>query len=270
MTNGQWSPALGSPASTAASTDARPHIHIPVSGPGSIMDGSGWQGGDAGAALGAILFNLIMGDKPTPKELATAASGFHGIGSSSGGGKDGGNGNPPQSGGGGNNGGPSQPGDYLAGKGPKQVTPGTRTLEGVYVNDKGRVEPWKAYYDEYGRQIGRTDYNAGNKAQGIPDTHYHKYAPDTKIPSPFDYNRKPSIDPTQPNQYNNMRPVLDHVPGEFPVTGLTPVKPGQLPGTPILKPGQIPGATPLQLQPQAVAEGRVVVAAAKVLVEVSL
>lgn len=39
----------------------------------------------------------------------------------------------------------------------------------------GRVQPWKAYYDEYGRLIARTDYNAGNKTQGIPDIHYHLY-----------------------------------------------------------------------------------------------
>lgn len=33
----------------------------------------------------------------------------------------------------------------------------------------------KQYYDNYGRLIARTDYNAGNVAQGIPDTHYHLY-----------------------------------------------------------------------------------------------
>lgn len=48
-------------------------------------------------------------------------------------------------------------------------------MSGQYVDDLGRVQPWKAYYDEYGRLVGRTDYNAGNKAQGIPDTHYHTY-----------------------------------------------------------------------------------------------
>lgn len=66
-------------------------------------------------------------------------------------------------------------GEYLAGKAPKQVSPGTRYLEGQYVDDLGRVQPWKAYYDEYGRLIARTDYNAGNKTQGIPDIHYHLY-----------------------------------------------------------------------------------------------
>ena len=56
-----------------------------------------------------------------------------------------------------------------------QVTPGIRELEGNYVNYLGRVEPWHAYYDEYGRLIGRTGYNAGNADAGIPDTHYHAF-----------------------------------------------------------------------------------------------
>jgi RHS repeat-associated protein len=66
-------------------------------------------------------------------------------------------------------------GEYLAKKAPKQVTPGIRQLEGQYVNDRGIVQPWVAHYDEYGRLAGRTDYNAGNRAAGIPDTHYHTY-----------------------------------------------------------------------------------------------
>ncbi len=66
-------------------------------------------------------------------------------------------------------------GDYLAKKAPKQVEPGTRVLDGQYVNDRGRTEPWRAHYDEYGRMVGRTDYNAGNAAQGIPDIHHHEY-----------------------------------------------------------------------------------------------
>lgn len=55
------------------------------------------------------------------------------------------------------------------------MIPGIRYLDGQYVNDLGRVEPWKAYYDEYGRLFTRTDYNAGNVASGIPNTHYHLY-----------------------------------------------------------------------------------------------
>jgi hypothetical protein len=66
--------------------------------------------------------------------------------------------------------------DYVfSSKAPYQVTPGTRTLQGRYINDRGRVEPWEAHYDQYGRLTGRTDFNAGNKAQGIPPTHHHRF-----------------------------------------------------------------------------------------------
>ncbi len=87
-------------------------------------------------------------------------------------------------------------GRYLAKKAPKQVTPGTRRLEGQHVNDQGRVEPWVAHYDEYGRQIGRTDYNAGNRTAGIPPTHYHRY----------EYG---------PGRQGGQE-VESHIPGEFP------------------------------------------------------
>ena len=53
--------------------------------------------------------------------------------------------------------------------------PGTEVLEGQYVNDLGHVQPWRAHYDQYGRLIGRTDFNAGNKAANIPSIHYHTY-----------------------------------------------------------------------------------------------
>jgi YD repeat-containing protein len=66
-------------------------------------------------------------------------------------------------------------GSYLAKKAPFQVTPGTKVLQGQYVDDLGRVQPWKAYYDDFGRLIGRTDYNAGNLSQGIPNIHHHTY-----------------------------------------------------------------------------------------------
>jgi RHS repeat-associated protein len=74
------------------------------------------------------------------------------------------------------------PGQYLidkAFKAPKQITPGTPVLRGEYINDRGpggvRVEPWEAYYDQYGRLIGRTDYNAGLPGRNIPDVHHHVY-----------------------------------------------------------------------------------------------
>jgi YD repeat-containing protein len=74
--------------------------------------------------------------------------------------------------------------------------PGVRELEGHHVNDQGRVEPWRAHYDEFGRQIGRTDYNAGNRAAGIPDTHYTRYQ--------YDGANRDGME------------VGNHTPGEFP------------------------------------------------------
>ena len=87
------------------------------------------------------------------------------------------------------------PAGGLAGKAPKQVTPGTRRLEGQYVNDRGVIQPWVAHYDDYGRLIARTDYNAGNQAAGIPPTHY----------TTFEYDAT----------YPLGRRTANHVPGEF-------------------------------------------------------
>ncbi len=55
------------------------------------------------------------------------------------------------------------------------MTPGVQELEGHYINGLGVSQPWRAHYDEYGRLIGRTDYNAANLAAGIPDTYHHTY-----------------------------------------------------------------------------------------------
>ena len=66
-------------------------------------------------------------------------------------------------------------GQLVAGKAPNQVQPGIRVLEGQYVNDLGQVQPWRAHYDQFGRLIARTDFNAGNAAAGIPDVHHHTY-----------------------------------------------------------------------------------------------
>lgn len=62
---------------------------------------------------------------------------------------------------------------FITGKAPKLAQPFS-IKEGIY-NNNGRLQPWKAYYDYAGRLIARTDYNAGNKAEGIPDVHYHLY-----------------------------------------------------------------------------------------------
>ena len=66
-------------------------------------------------------------------------------------------------------------GQRAVGKAPYQVRPGVRVLEGTYIDDLGRIQPWRAHYDEFGRLIARTDYNAGNAAAGIPDVHHHTY-----------------------------------------------------------------------------------------------
>lgn len=65
--------------------------------------------------------------------------------------------------------------EEILSKAPNQVTLGIKSLEGVYVDDRGHEQPWKAYYDDYSRLVARTDFNAGNIAAGILDTHYHTY-----------------------------------------------------------------------------------------------
>jgi hypothetical protein len=56
-----------------------------------------------------------------------------------------------------------------------QVAPGITELSGQYIDDLGRVQPWKASYDQFGRLIERTDWNAANKAHGIDAIHHHTY-----------------------------------------------------------------------------------------------
>ena len=70
----------------------------------------------------------------------------------------------------------------LGKKAPSQVTPGTRVLEGHYIDDLGRSQPWLAHYDEFGRQIARTDFNAGNASQRIADVHHHIYEYTSQFP----------------------------------------------------------------------------------------
>ena len=37
----------------------------------------------------------------------------------------------------------------------------------------GKIQPWQAHYDKFGRLLERTDWNAGIIKSGIPDTHHH-------------------------------------------------------------------------------------------------
>ena len=57
------------------------------------------------------------------------------------------------------------PSKVFSSKAPRQVTPGIKQLSGQHMDDLGRVQPWKATYDKYGRMIERTDWNAANKTQ---------------------------------------------------------------------------------------------------------
>ncbi len=69
---------------------------------------------------------------------------------------------------------------YFVKDAPYNVSPGLYELKGIHIHHNNltnidEIQPWKAHYDDWGRLIARTDYNAGNKKQNIPDTHYHLY-----------------------------------------------------------------------------------------------
>jgi RHS repeat-associated protein len=110
---------------------------------------------------------------------------------------------------------PAAFGQLSAGKAPMQVPPGVRVLEGGYIDDLGRVQPWRAYYDKFGRICARTDYNAGNPAAGIPDVHHHIYQwgpgmnpleTGSHIPGPF---VPANLPPTNPLYYYLNHPPVD-------------------------------------------------------------
>ncbi len=86
-------------------------------------------------------------------------------------------------------------------KAPDQVTPGTTRLDGQYIDDRGFIQPWSAHYDEFGRPVERTDFNAGNVAENIDDTHHHLY----------DYN---SSSAAHGNSFGGIS--TDHIPGVGP------------------------------------------------------
>lgn len=54
------------------------------------------------------------------------------------------------------------------------VPPGTTYLTGIHVKNNV-IQPWEAYYDEFGNILVRNDYNAGNIAQNIPNNHHHVF-----------------------------------------------------------------------------------------------
>ncbi|MBB3571268.1 RHS repeat-associated core domain-containing protein [Rhizobium sp. BK491] len=83
---------------------------------------------------------------------------------------------------------------FNTGKAPNLGAP-FQVKGGVYFNDRGIAQPWTAHYDAFGRNIARTDFNAGNKAAGIPDTHYSTY----RWAKGIDHQM-----------------IQNHVPGEYP------------------------------------------------------
>lgn len=89
--------------------------------------------------------------------------------------------------------------NFSSNNAPTQTTPGVRHLSGIHINDLGMVEPYEAYYDEYGRIVGRTDITFGNEPQGIEPTHTHIYS----------YNE------FSQGFSNGAMPFGDHIPGEF-------------------------------------------------------
>ncbi len=68
-----------------------------------------------------------------------------------------------------------QGGRGLGGQAPQQVTPGTRLLLGQYVDDCAQVQPWQAWYDEYGRLVERTDFTDLPDPRTHTNPHHHTY-----------------------------------------------------------------------------------------------
>jgi len=56
-----------------------------------------------------------------------------------------------------------------------RVSPGTKYMTGYYDN-AGKIEPWEAWYDEFGRELVRNDYNSFDPTViGKTGVHHHKY-----------------------------------------------------------------------------------------------
>jgi RHS repeat-associated protein len=71
-------------------------------------------------------------------------------------------------------------GNALDGKAPDQVTPGIRDIRGVYYPpDRTKPEPYDAHYDQFGRQVGRTDWTGQPDPETHTDPHHHtrEYGP---------------------------------------------------------------------------------------------
>ena len=87
---------------------------------------------------------------------------------------------------------PFVPDEAWAKNAPKQVTPGTKSLDHTKYNAKtGEFEQSTVHYDEYGRQTGRTDNTTHGRPADHTDPHHHTtehgpgYAPGGKESGPL-------------------------------------------------------------------------------------
>ena len=77
------------------------------------------------------------------------------------------------------------------GKAPEQVSPGVKNVKGEYTPASRPPERHSAHYDQYGRQIGRTDYTDHGRPAAHPNPHHHTrtygpgYSPTGKEEGPF-------------------------------------------------------------------------------------
>jgi RHS repeat-associated protein len=60
------------------------------------------------------------------------------------------------------------------GKAPSNVLSGERVLEGVYIDDVNLPHGWRAYYDQQGRLVARTDFDPRG-GLSFPGVHHHTY-----------------------------------------------------------------------------------------------
>lgn len=110
-------------------------------------------------------------------------------------------------------------------KAPDQVQPGVKNLKGTYTpSDRpGSEEPYSAHYDDYGRQIGRTDYTGQPDPSTHPDPHYHTreygpgYGPKGKESGPFPGEHpNDSAQPPSPGGGPGVEPVEPAAPEPAP------------------------------------------------------
>jgi len=78
---------------------------------------------------------------------------------------------------------PLVPKDAMSQNAPKQVTPGTSNIKQTKLNQQtGKSETSSVHYDNFGRQVGRTDYTDHGRPKVHPDPHHHTFEYDKNFP----------------------------------------------------------------------------------------